>query len=94
MVQETRHALQHLVISEGWIYLKTLLERQIEWRKRDALAIATGLDALIENQGLLREAAGIMLAVSLPQTLLDDVTEEMERLKSEIEEEKDEKAEE
>jgi hypothetical protein len=90
MAQETRHDLQSLVDSQGWKYVKMWLENQLEMRRRDSQKPAESMDGMVQKEYIVGEISGLILAISTPMVLLSGVSDEMETLKLEIEETKNE----
>lgn len=92
-MQEIRHNLRKLVESPAWTYITMMAEEQIKLRQKIVNTPAKSSDFLLEKECALNENAGIMLVLRLPEMQLQGIEEEMEELKLDIEEMRNETSE-
>lgn len=77
-----KEAMQGLMATEGWKFLRNQLEEQIENRKAHVLTALEGTNEIYEREFQKGEIVGIMLAIHLPQQMLNDADTVVELYRS------------
>ena len=78
-MRETKRALENLVNSPGWGKLAELLEKQNNLRLSQIQAADMNtIENILETKTFLNERRGILLALQLPQTIVDNLKQEID----------------
>ncbi|MBW2081548.1 MAG: hypothetical protein JRI39_00340 [Deltaproteobacteria bacterium] len=83
-------ALKKLLEGRGWAELKRALEEQIRGRRQRIFGLEfKGIEDLSELLRTRGEIAGLLLAIQMPELMLEDLREDIQQMLEEDREEKE-----
>ena len=77
---ETRHKFQTLVSQEVWDELCEAARGQASSLRQEADGIPASMDGLIQKESLRAKAEGIEHFIEVPQVVIEDLTESIDKL--------------
>lgn len=83
ILREQLHSLRKLTESEGWKLLCEMVDEQDKVRSSQILTMdIVGVESVMEIQRLKSERNGLRLFKILPETMMEQLTEELESERS------------
>ena len=81
---EVRQEFRDLLKSPAWVRLVKIIEAQAEHRMSDVLCPAQGFDSLVKMEYEKGVRAGMLLAIRLPLSIIENLDIDIEQLQGEI----------